>query len=41
MRNAIIVVYFKDVKEGYLISGRSLREVEYRTSQLNSIVLLS
>lgn len=41
VRNAIIVVYFKDVKEGYLISGRSLREVEYRTSQLNSIVLLS
>ena len=41
VRNAIVVVYFKDVKEGYLIAGRSLREAEYRISQLTSIILLS
>ena len=41
IRNAIVVVPFKGSNEGFVIIGRSLREVEKRENRLSLFVLLA
>lgn len=41
VRSAIVVVHYQGENPGYVMAGRSLREVEVRTSQLQLITALA